>query len=156
MPRVAIVGSGLVGRGWAIVFARAGWDVAVHDAGAGVAADALGLIGEGLEELARHGLVDDPAAAAARVRAADDLADAVEGVTYVQESVPEVVEAKRAAFRELDALAPPDALLCSSASAIVASLFTEDLAGRARCVVAHPVNPPHLVPLVELCAAPWT
>jgi 3-hydroxyacyl-CoA dehydrogenase len=77
-------------------------------------------------------------------------------VTYVQESVPEVLDAKRAIFRELDAIAPPDAILGSSASALVASLFTEDLGGRARCLVAHPVNPPHLVPLVELCGAPWT
>jgi 3-hydroxyacyl-CoA dehydrogenase len=47
-------------------------------------------------------------------------------------------------------------VLASSTSAIVASLFTEDLAGRARCLVAHPVNPPHLVPVVEICGAPWT
>ena len=154
--RVAIVGSGLVGRGWAIVFARAGWDVAVYDAAPGGAEAALGLIRDGLEQLARYGLADDPAAAAARVRATAALADAVDGVMYVQESVPEVLEMKRAIFRELDALAPPEAILASSASAIVASLFTEELAGRARCLVAHPVNPPHLVPLVELCGAPWT
>jgi L-gulonate 3-dehydrogenase len=66
------------------------------------------------------------------------------------------VEVKRALFAELDRLAPPDAILASSTSAIVASLFTEGLAGRARCLVAHPVNPPHLVPIVELCGAPWT
>jgi len=156
MPRIAIVGSGLVGRAWAIVFARAGCEVAVYDTAPGVAADALAPIRDGLEELARHGLADDPAGAAARVRAAAGLGDALDGVAYVQESVPEVLDAKRAIFRELDALAPPDAILASSASALVASLFTEELAGRARCLVAHPVNPPHLVPLVELCGAPWT
>ena len=52
--------------------------------------------------------------------------------------------------------APEHAILASSTSAIVASRFTEELPGRARCLVAHPVNPPHLVPLVELCGAPWT
>src|SRR5204863_7331468 len=66
------------------------------------------------------------------------------------------VEATRAICAELDALSGPAAILASSTSAIVASLFTENLKGRARCLVAHPVNPPHLVPIVELVGAPWT
>ena len=72
--------------------------------------------------------------------------------SFVQENTPETVEAKRAIFAELDRLAAPDAILASSTSTIVASLFTEKLTGRHRCLVAHPVNPPHLVPLVELVA----
>ncbi len=63
---------------------------------------------------------------------------------------------KRALFRELDAAAPPDAVLASSSSALRTSLFTETLAGRGRCLVVHPVNPPYLLPLVELSPAPWT
>src|SRR5882724_3475833 len=156
MPRIAIIGSGLVGRAWAMVFARGDWDVAMYDAVDGVAEKALGLIAEGLDELARHGLAQDPKGAAARVRAAKSVADALDGASYVQENVPETLDAKRAIFAELDALAAPDAILASSSSAIVASLFTESLAGRARCLIAHPVNPPHLVPIVELVGAPWT
>jgi 3-hydroxyacyl-CoA dehydrogenase len=156
MPRIAIIGSGLIGRAWAMVFCRAGWNVAMYDAVEGVAEKSLGLIAEGLDELARHGLVDDPKAAAGRVRAARSVADALDGASYVQENVPETVEAKRAIFAELDALATPDAILASSSSAIVPSLFTENLKGRARCLVAHPVNPPHLVQIVELVGAPWT
>jgi 3-hydroxyacyl-CoA dehydrogenase len=156
MPRVAIIGSGLIGRAWAMVFARAGWDAALYDAVDGTAEKALGLIAEELAELARHGLVADPQGAASRLRAAKSVADALDGASYVQENVPETVEAKRAIFAELDALAAPDTILASSTSAIVASLFTESLKGRARCLVAHPVNPPHLVPIVELVGAPWT
>lgn len=156
MPRVAIIGSGLIGRAWAMVFARAGWDVAMYDAVDGVAEKALALVAEGLKELAKHGLVDDPKGAAARVRAAKSVADALDGARYVQENVPESVEAKRAIFAELDRLAGRDAILASSSSAIVPSLFSEGLASRARCLVAHPVNPPHLVPIVELLGAPWT
>ena len=115
-----------------------------------------GLIREGLEELAVHGLVTDPALAAERVAIVQSLADAVSGVDVVQENGPELVDTKRAIFAELDRLCPEHAILASSTSAIVASRFTEELPGRARCLVAHPVNPPHLVPLVELCAAPWT
>jgi L-gulonate 3-dehydrogenase len=156
MPRIAIIGSGLIGRAWAMVFCRAGWEVAMYDAVDGAADKALGLVREGLDELAKHGLVADPKGSASRVRAAKSVADALEGASFVQENVPETVDAKRTIFAELDALAAPDAILASSTSAIVASLFTENLKGRARCLVAHPVNPPHLVPIVELVGAPWT
>lgn len=153
---VAIVGSGLIGRAWAIVFAGGGCEVALCDSVAGVAERARGLVAEGLRELAAQGLLADPEDAAVRVRVATSLADALDGATFVQESTPETVEAKRAIFAELDRLAAPDAILASSTSSIVASLFTEQLKGRRRCLVAHPVNPPHLVPLVELVGAPWT
>jgi 3-hydroxyacyl-CoA dehydrogenase len=154
--RVAIVGSGLIGRAWAIVFAGGGCEVALYDAVAGVPDKARALVAEGLGELAAHGLVADATAAAAGVRVAASLDDALDGATFVQESTPETVEAKREIFAELDRLAAPDAILASSTSTIVASAFTADLEGRHRCLVAHPVNPPHLVPLVELVAAPWT
>jgi 3-hydroxyacyl-CoA dehydrogenase len=91
-----------------------------------------------------------------RVSVAASLQEAVLDVEFVQENGPEKIEDKLAIFAQLDRLAPPHALLVSSTSAIVASRFTEALPGRARCLVGHPVNPPHLVPLVELCGAPWT
>jgi len=154
--RVAIIGSGLIGRSWAIVFAGGGFDVALYDAAPGVADQARELVFEGLEELSAHGLVKDATAVAARVRATTSLADALDGAGHVQESSPETLEAKRTLFAELDRLAAPDAILASSTSTIVPSRFTEALKGRHRCLVAHPVNPPHLVPLVELLGAPWT
>jgi L-gulonate 3-dehydrogenase len=154
--RVAMIGSGLIGRSWAIVFAGGGFEVALYDPAPGVADQARKLVSEGLEELSAHGLVKDATAAAARVRAATSMADALEGAGHVQENSPETLEAKRALFAELDRLAAPDAILASSTSTIVPSRFTETLKGRHRCLVAHPVNPPHLVPLVELVGAPWT
>ena len=92
----------------------------------------------------------------ARIVAADTLAQAVQNAAYVQENGPERLDDKRALFAELDRLAPPNAVLASSTSGIPASAFTEALPGRGRCLVAHPVNPPYLIPLVELCPAPWT
>ena len=156
MPRIAIIGAGLIGRSWAIVFSRAGWEVALHDAATGATDLALAMVADGLAELQQHGLVDDAKTATKRVRIASSLADALDGASYVQENTPETLETKRAIFAELDHLAAPDAILASSTSTIVASLFTEKLKGRHRCLVAHPVNPPHLVPLVELVGAPWT
>lgn len=153
---VAIVGVGLIGRAWAAIFARAGWSVRVTDPHGPTLENAPKLIRDELHALARHGLAADPDGAAARVTVAASLADAVQGASFVQENGPEKVEDKIALFTELDRLAAPDAILASSTSAIVASRFTENLKGRARCLVGHPVNPPHLVPLVELCGAPWT
>jgi len=66
------------------------------------------------------------------------------------------VDVKIELFAHLDAAAPASAILASSSSAIVTSRFTEKLKGRHRCLVAHPVNPPHVVPIVELSGAPWT
>ena len=156
MSKAAVVGVGLIGRAWANVFARSGWDVALFDPHQETLEAAPSLIEQSLHDLAGHGLVDDPAAAAGRVSVASTMEDAVSGATLVQENGPERLDAKIEIFKKLDACAPADAILASSSSAIVASRFTEDLPGRARCLIAHPVNPPHVVPVVELCGAPWT
>ena len=153
---VAIVGTGLIGRAWAAIFARAGWKVRLSDPHIPTLKAAPRLIRDELHALARHGLADDPDGAVARISVAGSLREAVMDVEFVQENGPEKVEDKQAIFAQLDRLASPDALLVSSTSAITASRFTEMLPGRARCLVGHPVNPPHLVPLVELCGAPWT
>ena len=89
-------------------------------------------------------------------RIAGSLDRALDGVDYVQENTSEDVDVKRLVFAKLDAAAGPDTVLAISTSYIVPSAFTEDLAGRQRCLVAHPINPPHLVPAVELVPAPWT
>lgn len=156
MNTAAIIGAGLIGQGWAIVFARAGWKVNLYDPGAGAAERGLAMIEAQLALLMREGQVDDDKAVSANIRIAGTLAEALEEALYVQESAPENLEAKRRLFGKMDALSRPDALLCSSTSTIPASAFTEHLAGRGRCLVAHPVNPTYLVPLVELCGAPWT
>jgi L-gulonate 3-dehydrogenase len=153
---VAMIGAGLIGRAWAMVFARAGWRVRVYDNNGAQLQAAQRFVRDSLDEQARYGLAVDPAAAAARVEYLPDLAAAVANVDWVQENLPEAVGLKRDMFAALEALAPAQAILASSTSAIPVSRFTESLAGRARCLVAHPVNPPHLVPIVELCGAPWT
>src|SRR5262249_52957226 len=151
---VAIVGAGLIGRAWAAVFSRAGWQVKLTDPDEEALAVAPGLIREELHMLASFGLVDDPDGAANQVSAAKSLAEALDGVSFFQENGPEKVDAKRMIFASLDEIATPHVILSSSPSAILPSLFTEGLAGRHRCLVSPPVNPPHLVPIVELCGAP--
>ncbi|HEY5828125.1 MAG TPA: 3-hydroxyacyl-CoA dehydrogenase [Hyphomicrobiaceae bacterium] len=156
MPTVGLVGVGLIGRAWANVFSRSGWDVRIWDPEPKALAAAPALIAQSLQDVARHGLAKDPVAAAKRVRSAASIEDAVQGTELVIESGPERVEVKIDLFQKLDAAAPAGAIIASSSSAIVASRFTEKLKGRHRCLVAHPVNPPHVVPIVELSGAPWT
>ncbi len=157
MARIALVGSGLIGQAWAIVFGRAGHAVTLYDAEPAALPRAAKAIETRLADLARLGLLTEPEAAiAARIGYQPALAAALEGADYVQESVPERLEAKLPVYAELDRLAGPDTILASSTSGFPASAFTAELAGRARCLVAHPINPPFVTPLVELCPAPWT
>lgn len=155
--RIAIVGAGLIGRAWAIVFARAGCAVAIYDAAPEALASCENLLRENISDLAQHGLISEaPSAVLARISTVATLAEALDGAALMQENVRETIQAKRAIFAEMDALAAPDTVLASSTSWIPASEFSADLPGRQRILVGHPVNPPYLVPLVELAPAPWT
>jgi len=157
MEKIGIVGAGLIGRAWAMVFARAGHSVKLWDGDPAAVPKALGLIGEALAQLKAFGLITEaPATVRSRISAAATLQDCVKDADYVQENIAEKVDVKRKLYAEMDASAPPNCILASSTSSIPTSIFSESVPGRARCVVAHPVNPPHLVPLVEISPAPWT
>lgn len=156
--KIAIVGAGLVGRAWAVVFARAGFEVSVFDPVEGAAGRALELIAASLPGLAEQDLLGGatPQAVERRLSRAASLAGALDGAVHAQESAPERLEVKKALYAELDGLAAPSTTLASSTSGIPASAFTADLENRRRCLVAHPINPPHIIPLVEIVPAPWT
>jgi L-gulonate 3-dehydrogenase len=156
MERIALVGGGLIGQAWAIVFGRAGHEVMLYDAEPAALKRARDAIAARLADLGSFRLVDDPHAVLGRIGYATGLAEALDGAAHIQESAPELVELKRELYAELDRLAAPDAILASSTSGIPASSFTEHVAGRHRCLVAHPINPPFVTPLVELCPTPWT
>ncbi|WP_062225925.1 3-hydroxyacyl-CoA dehydrogenase [Aureimonas frigidaquae] len=158
MERVAIVGAGLIGRAWAITFARAGCSVRLYDPDPAAVPNALSYIASVVDDLATSDLLSGRSTAAVLddIVGCDSLADAVAGVHWVQECGPEKIDIKRATFAELDRLAPPDAILATSSSALLPSAIFPQLQGKDRCVVAHPINPPYLVPAVELVPAPWT
>jgi 3-hydroxyacyl-CoA dehydrogenase len=155
--RAAIVGAGSIGVAFALVFARAGWQVRLYD----VDRERLRLAGAELRErcddMARFGLLDEASAVVhARVVAVEVLDEALAGVDLVQECAPEGLELKRELFAAFDAAAPAEAVLASSSSALPASRFAAELAGRARCLVTHPGNPPYLLRIIELVPAPFT
>ncbi len=156
--RVAIIGTGIVGRAWAISFARGGCETRLYDAEPQAVAEALGAIDQNLVDLEQLDLLNSATAGEVRSRITGtaEQGEALDGARHVQECVPETVAAKTEVFAGLDAEADAEAVLASSSTGIRPSAFTEDLKGRSRCLVAHPINPPYLVPAVELVPAPWT
>ena len=142
---VAVVGVGVIGRSWLRVFTRAGCETRAWDPNADRLAHAVAWHAE---QQAVNG-------AGALVRCAT-LDEALEDVDYVQENGPESLEQKQRIYGELDRLAPRDAILASSTSAIDMTEIARDLTGARRCVVAHPVNPPHVVPVVEVLGGQHT
>ena len=154
---VAIVGAGSIGVGWAIVFARAGHPVALHDPAPERRAACGGELRERLTGLSSFGLLaEDVDAIAGRVTVCAELAEAVQGAVHVQENAPESVPVKAELFAALDALCPPSVTLASSSSMLAPSRFAADLPGRDRVLVVHPGNPPYLLPVVELVPAAFT
>lgn len=137
---VAVVGCGLIGRSWAASFARGGWQVRLFDQDRAAAEAALEFAARVAGELEAVGLCGGRTAAAMRaaVAVAGSLAEALAGAGHVQESTPEQVELKTQVFGEPDALAPPEAVIASSASALLPSEFTQALAGRARTPMRWP------------------
>jgi 3-hydroxyacyl-CoA dehydrogenase len=153
---IAVVGSGLIGQAWAIVFARGGHHVKLWDGDPKAVEAAIKLIAGQVADLKSAGLIDDAEGLLGRISGSPTLEQVLDGVQYVQENLPERVAMKKDIFERMDKIAAPKCVLASSTSSIPASAFTEDLPGRARCLIAHPVNPPYLVPVVEICGAPWT
>jgi 3-hydroxyacyl-CoA dehydrogenase len=158
MSGAAIIGSGFIGRAWAISFARAGHEVALWDQDPEAPRKALAYIEQILPDLEANDLLIGATAktVAKRIRVSTYLPEALEGAVHVQENTPEDVEVKRKVFAELDALTARAIVLASSTSAILPSAFTARLKGRERCLVVHPINPPYLIPAAEVVPAPWT
>lgn len=149
---VAVVGTGVIGRSWIHVFARAGCRVRAFDADPEQLARGMAWFKNDLKDLRRRGLIKKKEAKARwqRVTAVESLAEALEGVRYVQESLPEIQEVKNRAYHEIDALLDPAAIVGSSTSAMDMTNLAQGVPGARRFIVAHPVNPPHLIPVVEV------
>jgi 3-hydroxyacyl-CoA dehydrogenase len=143
----AILGAGSIGVAFALRFAGAGVDVTLWDPLPGARPRARAELAE---RAGAAGLTRD--AAAARVRFCDQITDAVAEAGLIQECAPERLDLKRELLASVVPQARPDALIASSSSAIAASLQAAGLPDQAaaRFLVAHPANPPHLLPVIEL------
>lgn len=154
--KITIVGSGFIGRGWAARFAAAGAEVRLWDNDAAAPGKALTWLDETLPAMEKLGLIKDAPGARARVRGCAVLEDALAGVDYVQENAPEDLPLKRALHARIDSADCASAVIGSSTSTFPGSRIFSGLKGAPRCLVAHPANPPHLLPVVELVPTPAT
>lgn len=145
IERLAVVGAGLIGASWAALASAHGLAVAAYDPNPQAEPRFRDHVARARSQLAELGLSGE-----GEVSFSSDLAQALAGAGFVQENGPEKEAVKRSLLAEIDALAPADAIIASSTSALVRSAIVADCANPARIIVAHPFNPPHLVPLVEL------
>jgi carnitine 3-dehydrogenase len=145
---VTVVGAGVIGGGWAAHFLRRGYDVVAWDPGPEARTRLSGLLDTAWPSLERLGLC--AGAGRDRLRWADTLEDALAGTDFVQESSPEVLDAKVALLAEIDRFADPEVVVASSTSGLLMSDMAVGCTHAGRFLVGHPFNPPYLIPLVEV------
>jgi len=147
--RVAIIGTGVIGASWAAQYLAKGLEVVATDIAPGAEVALRKFVKSAWPALERLGL--SPGASLANLKFTGDLAEAVVGVDLVQENGPERLEFKQKLYKQLDELLPPDVIIASSSSGIKMSDIQSGAALHPeRCVIGHPFNPPHLIPLVEV------
>ena len=156
--KIAVIGIGAIGRAWTISFLRGGHEVRVWNRSPERIDEAKDIISQILPDLASAGLLNGltPDEVMANLHVAGTLEEAVADADYIQENAAENVEVKREIFSEIEAAAPKSAIIASSTSGIVPSDFTYQLERPDRCIVAHPLNPPYLVPAVDIVPSPKT
>lgn len=145
VQHLAIVGAGMIGASWTALATAHGLTVSAYDPSPAAEAKFLTYVERARAQLVELGLTGTGA-----ISFSTDLGKALDGAGFVQENGPENEAVKRRLLAEIDRLAAPDAIIASSTSALVRSAIVADCATPARIIVAHPFNPPHLVPLVEI------
>ncbi len=146
--KVGVVGAGLIGGGWVAAFLGRGYDVSVQDPSADAEARLRAQVEAAWPALESLGL--SPGASPDRLTFHADLAIALDGVDFVQENAPERPDVKAELYARLGDLLPADVIIASSTSGLPISLLQRDCRHPQRCVLGHPFNPVHMMPLVEL------
>jgi 3-hydroxyacyl-CoA dehydrogenase len=147
--RVAIIGTGVIGASWTTLFLAKGLDVVATDIAPNAETALRAFVKAAWPAVERLGLA--PGAAQSRLTFTADMPMAVRAADFVQENGPERIDFKKKLYRQLDELLPPDVIIASSSSGLTMSEIQSDSPLHPeRCVIGHPFNPPHLVPLVEI------
>lgn len=149
---VAVVGTGVIGRGWIRVFTRAGCQTRIYDADSTQIQKALTWVKDDLKRDVSDDIISSQQAEAclSLISLHTDLEEALTGAEYVQESCPEQLEIKRSIFFKMDKITPQEVILSSSTSSMDIEDIAGGLRGAKRCFTAHPSNPPHVLPAVEM------
>ena len=147
--RIAVIGTGVIGASWTALFLAKGMDVVATDIAPDAEASLRRFVDMAWPALIRLGLA--PNASQSRLTFNADLVTAVKGADLVQENGPERIEFKRELYGKLDGLLAPDVIIASSSSGLTMSeIQTACPSHPERCLIGHPFNPPHLIPLVEI------
>ena len=147
--RIAVIGTGVIGASWTALFLAKGLDVVATDIAPDAEASLRGFVDMAWPAMKRLGLA--PNASQSRLTFNADLVTAVKGADLVQENGPERIEFKRKLYGQLDVALPPDVIIASSSSGLTMSeIQTACPSHPERCLIGHPFNPPHLIPLVEI------
>jgi len=157
--KVGIVGSGLIGRSWSMLFASVGYQVMLYDILPEQIQTALKETEKELKNLESKGLLRGNLNAVeqfACISGTNDIKQLVRGAMFIQECIPERLDMKHSLYKQLDDIVEANTILSSSTSTFLPSLFSKDLKHKENIIVSHPVNPPYYVPLVEVVPAPWT
>ena len=151
MKNIGIIGGGLIGASWSAIFSKSGFNVFVYDPYPEVFNGYEEKVTLFLEELKAIDDKIDVKSCLTKISQNVSLEDLCTKVEYIQESAPEILAVKQELFARLDNLSPQNVVIGSSSSAIPISKISENLRGQHRCLIAHPANPPHLIPCVEIC-----
>lgn len=152
IKKVACVGAGMIGHGWATLYSSKGFEVILQDVAEDVLERAMGIIKLNLHFLERKNLLEKGRTEVAlrMIKTTLSLADAVGQADYVTESVPDQYPTKKKVFKEMDAIAPEHTILASSSSGLLMTEIQKATTRPERCVLTHPILPFHLIPLVEI------
>jgi 3-hydroxyacyl-CoA dehydrogenase len=146
--RIAVVGTGVIGASWAAYYLSRGFQVIATNPDPKAEVNLRKYVHEAWPLLERVGLT--PGASQERLSFNPDMGRALAGADFVQENVPERPDLKVKLFAQMDEVSPPDAILASSSSGITPDVIQSACKRPERCLIGHPVNPPHLIPLVEV------
>jgi carnitine 3-dehydrogenase len=146
--RIAIVGTGVIGASWAAQYLARGLDVIATDPAPNAEAGLRKYIDDAWTVLTSIGL--SPGASRDRLEFTADMKKALAKADFVQENGPERVDFKIKLYADMDAVTPPDSLIASSSSTLTMSVVQSKCEHPERCVIGHPFNPPHVIPLVEV------
>jgi len=158
IERVACVGAGLIGQGWATVFSSQGLEVIMQDRSEELLNESLKRIQMNLNFLEAHNLLlkGEAHGSIERITTTTHIPDAVSHADYVQESVPDNYDIKKRVFKEMDDAAPAHAILASSTSGLLMTEIQKVTTRPERCVLAHPMLPVHPIPAVEIVGGEQT
>lgn len=152
MQEIGVLGAGLIGASWATFFAAQGLKVRIFDVNTEVKERALEIVGHNLQRLVHLKLLTPEASETGlqNLQIVNSLSELLSGVEFVQESVIEDYAIKADVYREFEQHAPESAIIASSSSGLLMTRMQSVMQHPERALIAHPFNPPHLIPLVEL------